>query len=148
MAGYEQSITWGLLRPHLLQVGCPSSDPTRIGPDVLCWSLDPATRRVAIGWEAPGLVRLARGFAMKGDTETRWVAYELDAGPIDRDIHICVPSVLVLEADFGPDRWRLRATLLDSREATLAAMKGWEDGCRAIGLRNPFVVDFCGRVAA
>jgi len=148
MAGYEQSITWSLLRPHLLQVGCPTSDPTGIGPNALCWDLDPATRRVAIGWEAPGLVRLGRGFAMNADIETRWVAYELDAGPTNRDIHICDPSVLVLEADFGPDLWRLRATLLESREATLAAMEGWNDGCRAIGLWNPFVVDFCGRIAA
>jgi hypothetical protein len=88
---------------------------------------------------------------MKGDTETRWVAYELDGGPIERDTHACSPIVLLIEAAFGPDLWRLRATLLDSREATAASMREWEDGCRAVGLKTPetpLVVDVCDRVAA
>ena len=102
MAGYEQSITWTLLRPHLLQAGCPTSDPTRIGPKGLYWDLDPATQRVAIGWETPGLVRIGRGFAMKGDLETRWVAYELDA-----------TTVLLIEVWYSASLWVMAAISTD-----------------------------------
>ena len=129
MAGYEQSITWSLLRPHLLQVGCPTSAPTTLWPDTLMWDLDPSTRRVALGWEAPGLRRLGRGCAAKGKTETRWVAYEL------------YPTVvLVIEAWYTDRLWTTKATVVAPRDVRLV-MVMWLDKCSRVPVTPSLFTD-------
>ena len=130
MTNIAATSTWALLRGHLLRLGCPKTAPVLISPDVAMWTLDPSTDAVSFGWTVSGLIRLGRAFAIRGNEESRWVAYALAEDGVEPDARIA----FVIEVLVGHAGAWLTVRLADTRAAVGASRSRWFAACEAMGL--------------